>query len=177
MLVNLGLVRAQLNLCRNSTNGRVDLVSEKRVWNKCIFLYESFNIRREIQLIAIDLYTWLFVGSVPACFTRRWKQRRRRERERNTLCEDAGQVRRSIFQNMVWIWAEHGLTSGWQARVPALSRTLLGDTGKFEASVSTPVKGKRSFLPHGLWGRLNQSAQKMGWGQCLSGCQCSINYC
>ena len=40
---------------------RVDLVSEKGVWNKCVFLYESFNIRREIRLIAIDLYTWLFV--------------------------------------------------------------------------------------------------------------------
>lgn len=77
---------------------RVDLVSEKHVWNKCIFLYESFNIRREIQLIAIDLYTWL---SVTAYFIGRWKQK---TRERKALLEDAGWgTRKCILQNMVWL--------------------------------------------------------------------------
>lgn len=34
----------------------VDLVSDEGVWNKCVFLYESFSIRREIPLTAIDGY-------------------------------------------------------------------------------------------------------------------------
>ena len=145
---------------------RVDLVSEKGVWNKCVFLYESFNIRREIRLIAIDLYTWLFVWGVTVSFIGRWKQRRRREKIASGRCRTEGR-RKSISRSTVG-------SPGWHVWLLA---HLLCDPAGLEGLVAVPGKeGQWQDLPHRLWVRFNQFIQLKGWAQRLLDYWCSTKW-